>query len=177
VEREILAQLSDDALMERYLEARAPIYFAEVFHRHRQRIFLCCCALLRNPESAADMTQETFLRGMRSAHTFVGGSLAAWLATIARNLCFNQIQALNRGPRSLDELEDPPADSVSLDVSLDLAARVAELPELQKLCIRLHYFNGLSYDEIARANGLTLEEVKAHMQNGRRRLRRSGIRQ
>ncbi|MBL0158641.1 MAG: sigma-70 family RNA polymerase sigma factor [Bryobacterales bacterium] len=162
--------------MERFKESFAPEYFAEVFHRHRARVFLCCNALLRNSEAAADMTQETFMRAMNKAHTYHGGSLSAWLTTIARNQCINYMQALHRGPRPLDEFEDPPAPpnvAATPEVTLDLASRIAELPDAQRLCVQLFYLNGQSYEEIARLCGFTAKEVKSHLQNGIRRMRRS----
>lgn len=172
----IPSELSDDDLMETFRETRVPDFFAEVFLRHRQRVFHCCEALLKNPEAAADMTQETFVRAMTNVHSYHGGSLIAWLAVIARNLCFNYIQSLNRGPRSLGELEDPPVPpngAAGPEVAIDLAALIAELPEDQKLCVQLFYFNGQSYEEVARLCGFTTNEVKSHLQNGLRRMRRA----
>jgi RNA polymerase sigma-70 factor (ECF subfamily) len=41
----------------------------------------------------------------------------------------------------------------------------------QKKCICLFYLEGCSYEKIARENGYTIQQVKSHIQNGKRKMR------
>jgi RNA polymerase sigma-70 factor (ECF subfamily) len=52
-----------------------------------------------------------------------------------------------------------------------LMTALAQLGEGQRKCIELFYLQGHSYAEVARGSGYTLNQVKSHIQNGKRSLR------
>jgi RNA polymerase sigma-70 factor (ECF subfamily) len=52
-----------------------------------------------------------------------------------------------------------------------LEEALEQLGEQQRVCIRLFYLNKKSYREVAVATGYALNEVKSHIQNGKRNLR------
>ena len=53
----------------------------------------------------------------------------------------------------------------------DLELALGQLNEEQKKCLDLFYFKDKSYVEIAEITGLTNNEVKSHIQNGKRNLK------
>jgi RNA polymerase sigma-70 factor (ECF subfamily) len=64
--------------------------------------------LTQNPEDAADLVQETFLRAYRTFANFTPGTNAkAWLFTILYSIFINQYRQTKRRPRmqSIEELE------------------------------------------------------------------------
>jgi RNA polymerase sigma-70 factor (ECF subfamily) len=52
-----------------------------------------------------------------------------------------------------------------------LTTALAQLREGQRKCIELFYLQGHSYAEVARRSGYSANEVKSHIQNGKRSLR------
>ncbi len=114
--------------------------------------------LLGEPESAADLAQETFVR------LFQRGSMpddpAAWLVSVAHNLMRNERQQIARRRRLLQQraAELAPSDSSgSADAAIevrDVRANVRRaldaLPERERQMLLLRY-EGFSYREIARA--------------------------
>ncbi len=114
--------------------------------------------LVGEPESAADLAQEAFVR------LFQRGSMpddpAAWLVSVAHNLLRNERQQIARRLRLLqqrgEELgtrESGPAADAALDAR-ELRANVRRaldaLPERERQMLLLRY-EGFSYREIARA--------------------------
>jgi RNA polymerase sigma factor (sigma-70 family) len=169
----------DNTLVAGYRSTRDPALFAELYRKHRNRVFRCCRILVHDGEAAADLTQDTFVRALENIATYRGGSFRAWLAAIARNLSVDYLQALNRGSRQDHEPAEwqLAVEGVRvLDGKMDLALRLETLSDEQQSCLRLFYFNGLTYEEIARVTGFSPGEVKSHIQNGVGRMRRAEAR-
>jgi RNA polymerase sigma-70 factor (ECF subfamily) len=169
-------KLPDDLLVENYRATGDSTFFAEVFRRHGRAVYGCCMAMVQEREAAADLTQETFLRAMEGIGGFSGGNLRAWLVTIGRHLAINHIRKKNRGPRALEEPDDR-GDGSAAAQNMESRERLRQLLEPlsseQQLCLKLFYGNGLSYDEISEVTGMAIGTVRSHLQNGRRRMRRS----
>jgi RNA polymerase sigma-70 factor, ECF subfamily len=74
---------------------------AESFVRATQRDVQRMLAHLSGPDEADDLTQETFLRAMRSLPGFAGRSSArTWLLSIARRVAVDQVRAAVCRPRT-----------------------------------------------------------------------------
>lgn len=93
---------------------------AELFEQHRQMIFRFILKRVGDPDIAEDLVQETFLRFHRSYASLQDKqALAAWLRSIAGNLCIDYHRAAARQRSQLRdgeaELEqtppEPPDDS------------------------------------------------------------------
>ncbi len=122
--------------------------------------------LLGEPESAADLAQETFVR------LFQRGSMpddpAAWLVSVAHNLMRNERQQIVRRRRLLEQRAGelaPSESSGSADAALevrDVRANVRRaldaLPERERQMLLLRY-EGFSYREIAHALGMNEASV------------------
>jgi RNA polymerase sigma-70 factor (ECF subfamily) len=175
---ELPGRVSDDALVERFRATGDSAFFEEIFRRHRQEVHRCCFHLLRDPETAADLTQETFLKALSGIGRYAGGNLRGWLVTIARHQCMDYFRSLHRGTRTMVGPEALAAIEVNgEDVvgKLTLAALLERVNEEQRVCLKLFYLNGMSYDGIARITGWNEGSVKSHIQNGLKRLRRAQV--
>jgi RNA polymerase sigma-70 factor, ECF subfamily len=170
-----VGHLSDDMLVERFKTTRDNEYFGEIFRRHKRAVFGVCSAVLGNRAEAAELSQDTFMRAMVHIDGFRGGAMSAWLCTIARHLCLNRVKTgfrlhereLAEKPGSVSDA-DPESDLV---VGRKVRGVLAQLSVHQRTVLKLFYINGYTYREIASLTGLSEQEVKTHMQNGRRRFR------
>ena len=136
-------------------------------------------------EDVEEVCQEAFLSAIRHLASFRGGSaLQTWLFRIAVNKGRDYLEkrhAAKRGggqaPRSLDEphpdtglkldLPSPAAGPDEAAAAAEEAARLrAALDVLGDPCrelIALRYFGELSYEEIARALGITVKAVGSRL--------------
>jgi RNA polymerase sigma-70 factor (ECF subfamily) len=146
-------------------EARALV--GELYEAHSRLIAGLCRFLLRDAVEAQDAAQQTFLSAHRSV---LGGRTprepAAWLAAIARNECRARIKARMREPLPIldgaaDSVADP-SDAIAQRADLDaLRSGLRRLSRPQREAFVLRGFAGLSYDELARALGLSGAAVES----------------
>jgi len=169
-------EIPDDEVVRRFQATGDTGHFAELFVRHRRRIYGSCRAFFGEGSAAEDATQETFLRAFQSIRRFRAGNFGGWLMQIARNVCIDHwrkrrpecapdeafLDALP-APRNLDQTSD-----MSLAVER-LHVEMAALPAEQRRCLEMKA-EGYSYEETAAKTGLSVEAVKSHLQNGRRML-------
>jgi RNA polymerase sigma-70 factor (ECF subfamily) len=168
--------LPDEELAQRASAAGDNACFAELFVRHRRKVYYACRAFFGNTESAEDATQETFLRAYRSIDSFQAGDFRGWLLRIARNVCIDEWRR-SRRETSIEDLAlsgCPTSDRLDSSSEARLMAERARkeirlLPIEQRRCLELK-IEGFSYEETAIRLGLTLNAVKSHLQNGRRML-------
>jgi len=59
----------------------------------------------------------------------------------------------------------------NIDDDHKLETAISQLNEAQRRCIELFYLEERSYREVAEATGFSMNEVKSHLQNGRRNLK------
>jgi RNA polymerase sigma-70 factor (ECF subfamily) len=153
------------ASAERLLAERAAsgdnVAVEALYDAYDQRLLGYCHRICRNPEDAADATQEAFcnviqrLPGLDTANL----NFAAYLFTAARNACMDIIKQRGRAEPTDEVPEDPFAQMpLETDPERSLltgdqqrAAREANdrLPETQRTALALREVSELSYDEIA----------------------------
>jgi RNA polymerase sigma-70 factor (ECF subfamily) len=67
---------------------------------------------------------------------------------------------------------DGEKDRLMDDAVRRMQEAIERLPEAQRICIKLFALDGYDYEETARLSGYSLGNVKSHLQNGRRTLRK-----
>jgi RNA polymerase sigma factor (sigma-70 family) len=169
-------QVTDEEIVRRFQETGDKACFAELFARHRKRIYFACRAFFDDGSTAEDATQEAFLRAYQNIHRFHGGNFCGWLMRIARNVCIDEWRK-KRPEVGAEEaqVETLPAGG-ALDDQADLRFAVEQMrkemealtPE-QSQCLEMA-IEGYSYEETAARTGLSIKAVKSHLQNGRRML-------
>ncbi|MCP4664114.1 MAG: sigma-70 family RNA polymerase sigma factor [bacterium] len=145
------------------------------------------------PEDCLDLTQETFLGLYRGLDSFRGeAQFATWLFRIAhtthlgwlrRRKVREDVRHEIPGPSSqqaaaLDDhqpvavaSEKSPLEQVLLREHLELLREtIEELPEKMQKCLKLRVYQELSYQEITDFMGISIETVKAHLFQARKRL-------
>ncbi|HEY9870536.1 MAG TPA: sigma-70 family RNA polymerase sigma factor [Candidatus Obscuribacterales bacterium] len=151
--------------------------------RYQKLVYNVLYQMVRHHETAADLTQETFLRAFRGLAGFrAGAPFKPWLLRIATNCGLNWIRDC-RPQDSLDELleEDPGAEplgrqDVESEVSLRLSQALlwealAQLPVRHRHVFVLRYQHDLSYEEIASITGDPETTIKSLLHRVRERLR------
>jgi RNA polymerase sigma-70 factor (ECF subfamily) len=173
---QVAPEIPDEEIVRTFQETGRNECFAELFVRHRRRVFLACRGFFADSGGAEDATQETFLRAFRNIHRFHGGNFAGWLLQIARNVCIDAWRK-RRPEAGTEDVELSERPTVRVEYSSAAMLLVVEqvwremktLSPEQRQCLELK-IEGYSYEETATRTGLPIEAVKSHLQNGRRML-------
>jgi len=156
---------SDEALMADY-QAGDLSAFDLLYTRYESQIYNYLLRLTRDPETAADLFQETFLRLHRSRKQYDSGRpFSTWLFTLASNLAKTEFARRSRAGVQrgvdVDQLSVSKPTSVEKNEIIRLVQNALEelLPE-QKQVLLLSKFEGFNYREIADMTGKTVDAVK-----------------
>jgi RNA polymerase sigma-70 factor (ECF subfamily) len=124
--------------------------------------------------AAEDLTQETFVEAVRSAHTFRGESaLRTWLCAIARRRIARYYESERRqevvraGLVAIGSAEDE-----ELERRDEVIRALGHLPAIHRQVLVFKYMEQLTVDEIARELGRTPVQVQSLLQRARAGLRR-----
>jgi RNA polymerase sigma factor (sigma-70 family) len=147
-----------------------------VFEAYKLQIFNGCRAILSTDEDARDLTSDAFIKAIEKIDTYDRNRpFFPWLLRLAKNLCIDHIRKSGRirlerpedwekiGAESVPEAEETDPSRVGR-----IRKAILQLKKPQKVCFCLFYMHDKSYREIVRLTGYTYDEVRSHIQNGRR---------
>ncbi|MFF8592346.1 RNA polymerase sigma factor [Streptomyces sp. NPDC015220] len=156
--------------------------FTELVRVHAPAIRAFLLRVSGSATEAEDLAQETFLRAYSALRGYGAARrrelrLRAWLLTIATNVWRNHVRTGVRRPTSVGAVEDSreswhdtsPGPEELAAVAEDrgrLVTALSALPESPRVAIVLRHVLGLSYSEIAQAQGCPVGTVKAQVSRG-----------
>jgi RNA polymerase sigma-70 factor (ECF subfamily) len=152
--------------------------FEALYRATSARLFGICLHYLGNRAEAEEVLQEAYTSVWLKASSFDPGlaSACTWLATIARHKAIDRRRA-----RHVHEPLDSVAQWVAKDTVIDSVERerqgnaidrcLATLEEDQQRYIRVAFFEGCSYAELAERNSIPLGTMKSWIRRGLLRLR------
>lgn len=170
-----------DALLRRVARRDADA-FATFYDSTRARVFGLVTRVLRDQGYSEETTQEVYLQVWRSAGTFdpASGSALAWLMTLAHRRAVDRVRseqaASNRESRYGASTVETPTDQVSdsvirLDESRQVVDCLDSLTDLQRECVQLAYYDGLTYVQVSERLTANLATIKSRMRDALRGLR------
>ena len=140
----------------------------------------------KDPELAADLTQDTFIEILETIHKLEEPlAFVTWSKQIAYHKCTAYFRKRREilldeqedGYSAFDTLEEDRAEFIP-DEALDkedfrdtIRAMISELPEEQRSALLLRYFNEVSVKEIAQIQGVTEGTVKSRLNYARKAIR------
>ena len=162
-----------------------PDALTAVISRYQHRLYRYLLRLVREPATADDLFQQTWLRVMEKIGRYdARRSFEAWLFSVAHNLAVDLWRA--KHGESLDSGEDSgePAgerlacgDPDALEQLLDfergamLAACMQGLPTIHREVLTLRFEEGMKLEEIAEVAGIPLSTVKSRLRRALEGLR------
>ena len=165
--------------------------FRRLVERNQRRAFLLALGLVRDENDARELVQEAFLRVYRGLGTFQGGSsFFTWLYRIVTNLAIDHIRKPGHRDAALDEdtAGNAPgtlpmvsridgADPMDVLRRREIAARIEAaleaLPAIHRGVILMREVEGMSYDEIALAMGVSKGTIMSRLFHARQKLQRA----
>lgn len=154
--------------------------FDELYDHVSGAVYGVARRVVRDPARAEDVSQDVFLDVWRKAPSFdaTRGSAKTWIMTIAHRRAVdavrrNESQKKYDGQAVVDEVShDEPADALIAGEEHGTVRECLEtLTELQLESVRLAYYNGYTYSEVATLLDKPLPTIKTRMRDGLIRLR------
>lgn len=154
--------------------------FEELYDHMSAPVYGVARRVVRDPARAEDVSQDVFLDVWRKAPSFdaTRGSAKTWIMTIAHRRAVdavrrNESQKKYDGTAVVDEVtHDEPADALIAGEEHGSVRECLEtLTELQLESVRLAYYNGYTYSEVATLLDKPLPTIKTRMRDGLIRLR------
>lgn len=152
--------------------------FRELFQRYASLLLRVLGRGLPRPDEAADLVQQTFLQLHRARNDYRPGTpLRPWLLTIGANVRRMHLRASGRRPEDpvpverLPQLSVEPLDREQAERSARVRAALETLPEDQREVVWLHWFEELSFPEIAALVGARHGTVKVRAHRAYQALR------
>ena len=161
------AQRGDDFAVERLLQVSYP------------KLLRLARSIVRSDDAARDIVQETMLAlSMHIAGLKSPGAYDAWAGQILRRCCFSHFRRRRRERHVTSDVEAFAAVELEADpdepdpvASARLLAAVEMLGGKSREVVSLHYFRGLSVNEIATAVDASVGAVKVRLHRARIELR------
>ncbi len=155
--------------------------YGQLVLKYQKRVFRLILAILGRKDMAEDIVQEAFVKGYLALKDFEPERpFYPWIATIARNLAFNQIKKVEREKpiSELDEslIETAASHSNPLDEFIEnenerrLFKAIMALPIQYRAVFILRTLEEMSYEEIARYLNISLGTVDSRLHRARERL-------
>jgi RNA polymerase sigma-70 factor (ECF subfamily) len=179
---------SDEVLLRRICKGDKEA-LADLFHRYARAVRAVTYRVLRDTSEADDMLQDVFLLVHRACQSFDSsrGPARSWILQMAyrraisrrRYLTFRHFYTRLDLDGAASELADPRVKGGQFEDSIDgrlgnggLERAFEALSDNQQRTLRLHFFEGYTFAEIASELGQSTGNVRHHYFRGLNRLRK-----
>jgi RNA polymerase sigma-70 factor (ECF subfamily) len=145
--------------------------FGELYRNHAPDVFRFALHLCADRGEAEEITSETFVRAWTAPGPIRMATVKGYLFTIARHLFLKGRLRRSRQVELDDTLHDPkPGPQAAAEQDSELRAVLAalqKLPEVDRAALLMRAGDEMSYEEIARALGISLAAVKVKIHRAR----------
>jgi RNA polymerase sigma-70 factor (sigma-E family) len=139
------------------------------FDLHYAALMRLCLALGEQPGDAEDIVQEAYVRAAPSLDQLQPGVVRAYLRRTTLNIRHDRRRRVAR--IRLPRGRDAPNHAGVIDQREVLWDALSRLPDRQRACLVLRYYEDLPEREVAELLGCSVGTVKSHTHRGLSRLR------
>jgi len=165
--------------------------FDVLLERYKDRLFSYILYQVRNADVAEDIFQETFVKvvvTIRDGRYTESGKFYSWVTRIAHNLVIDFFRR-EKGENTIStdesdvdllnnaKLADRCAQSTidSEQTFVDLQHLIEKLPEEQREVVQMHYFQEMTFKEIAEEKGISINTALGRMRYGIMNMRKMAV--
>ena len=182
-ERETTKNVSDLQLVEKYKTSADKFFVGELYKRYSHLVLGVCITYFKDKDESKDGVIKIFEKLFEELKKRDIQNFKNWLTFVTKNYCISVLRKQKTEKnRKKDFLYDEPT---CMESSSDLRHEqeetefrvivikdaVKSLKEDQRICIELFFYKNKSYREIATETGFSVNEVKSHLQNGKRNIK------
>jgi RNA polymerase sigma-70 factor (ECF subfamily) len=145
-------------------------WLVSCYQRHVDTVYRVCYTFLHNAADAEDAVQNVFVKLLTKPQDFASEEHEkAWLIRVASNHCKDILKSGWSKRTDLESIAEPAAPDEALDETL---AVVMSLPQPQRTCVYLYYYEGYKAAEIAELIGRPHSTVRNYLSDARASLRK-----
>lgn len=172
--------IPDEVLVAQFLETGNKELIAILFERYTHLVYGICLGYLQDKEQGKDAVMEIFESLFEKLSIHHINVFKNWLYSVSRNHCLMILRKTATQGRSYEKSLSGSVSFVEPDEAYPelneikegmVGTAVESLNPDQRLCVSMMYLEDKSYKDIADQTGYTLNEVKSHIQNGKRNLK------
>jgi RNA polymerase sigma-70 factor, ECF subfamily len=157
--------------------------WSELVDATYREVYGLCLRILRNPDDAAEATQDAYLKAWRGLSRFRGDSaFTTWLYRIAANAAISRHRSRSRRRQRETEVDDEALSTIASGASTEQSATgrmdleqlevaLAALPEHYRLPLLMRDVYGLSTDEVATQLKISETATKVRIHRARKMLK------
>mgnify|MGYP000462201663 FL=1 len=155
--------------------------FSFLVEKYQKLVYTLALKLLKKPEEAEEMAQDTFIKAFQKLDSYEGKSkFSTWLYSITYNACISELRKRRIEFKSLDDRQISDQDEQKMydyyretkkeDQEKYLNLALEKLPEDDQVLVTLYYYESQSMDEISQITGLTVSNIKVKIHRARKRM-------
>ena len=169
--------MDDQELMAR-LAAGDDTALEELMRRHRPAALRQARSMLGDESLAQDAVQEAFVRVYLLRGSYRPEfAFTTYLAAMVRNLCLDELRRRRRQPLSMEDVPEGLAESaeaawLARETRMALWRSLSGLNARDQALLTGYALEGLTYQQLARREGLSLPQVRIRLHRIRKRLRK-----
>lgn len=153
------------------------VAYAELIHRYKNALYRHCFAIVRDENIAEDIAQDTFVTAYYKLATYnIAYKFSTWLFKIGTHKALNYLKKHAKEQPMYESLQEkivsklPSPERKALHAELESA--VDRLRPKYRIAIRLHYWEGMKYEEVAAALSVSEGTVKSWLSRAKTQLRK-----
>ena len=172
---------SDNDLINKFLESGDNSFVGLLYERYGHLVLGLCIKYLKNKDEAQDLVIQIFTDLMKDLKKHKIQYFKSWLYVYSKNFCLMELRKRQRELKKELELQEnvhlimdfsnPEHLKEKENQIVIMEMAINQLNIEQKQCIELFYLKNKSYNEIIEITGYSNNEVKSHIQNGKRNLK------
>lgn len=164
--------LSDGEIIDAVKQGDRDAY-REIVDRYKRRAYHVALGFVGDPQDALDVSQSAFIKAYKNLKRFdTGRPFPPWFYRILRNLCLDHIRRSKRRREvPLSEVLIFADDSAEREMQMALRQAIDALAVEQREVVMLHYFEGLSYKEMASMLGKPMGTIMSTLYHARQKLK------
>jgi RNA polymerase sigma-70 factor (ECF subfamily) len=145
--------------------------FTRVAHEYGARLYVVAYRLLGDRADAEDAVQRALLKCFRARETYSPRwAISTWLYRALTNVCIDELRrrrSRTAAMRASSEIAPRHTGAGTAGERVDVERALGQVPREARVLLALHYVDGLSFGELARVRGISVNTVKSQLARGK----------
>lgn len=155
--------------------------FNTLMHLYKKRVNAIARRFFSNQSDIDDFIQDVFIKVYNNLGSYKGQSkFSTWITRIAFNTGINSVtrtkttESLNYEDCEIltSPYETPEENSIREVTRQAVISAIKELPQKYARCVEMHFFVGMTYEEISEITGIPVNTIKTHIYTAKKILYR-----
>ena len=151
--------------------------FTKMALEYGARLYVVAYRLLGNRAYAEDAVQRALLKCFAARDTYSSRwAISTWLYRALTNVCIDELRrrrSRTAATRGASEIAPRHAGPMTAGERVDVERALARVHREARMLLALHYVDGLSFVELARVRGISVNTVKSQLARGKAIMRKA----